>query len=140
MIYLLDTNVISELRPMRARQPHPSVIRWFCSVPGNDLYLSSITVFELELGTLQAERRDPPKGTALRIWLERHVLPTFSERILPIDTEVARRCAALHVPASRSERDAFIAATALVHNMTVVSRNTADFTPTGVPTLNPWQA
>ena len=98
---------------MRARQPHPSVIRWFRSVPGNDLYLSSITVFELELGTLQAERRDPPKGTGLRIWL---------------------------VPASRSERDGFIAATALVHNMTVVSRNTADFTPTGVPTLNPWQA
>ena len=125
---------------MRARQPHPSVIRWFRSVPGNDLYLSSITIFELELGTLQAERRDPPKGTALRTWLERHVLPTFFERILSIDTEVARRCAGLHLPETRSERDAFIAATALVYSMTVVTRNTADFAATGVPTLNPWQA
>ena len=140
MIYLLDTNVISELRPMRARQPHPSLIRWFRSVSDDSLYLSSITIFELELGTLQAERRDPPKGAALRTWLTRHVLPTFRERIISIDVEVAQRCAALHLPETRSERDAFIAATALVHNLTVVTRNTADFAPTGVRTLNPWQA
>ena len=140
MIYLLDTNVISELRPMRAREPHPSVVHWFRSVPETVLHLSSITIFELELGALQAQRRDLPKGRALRTWIDDHVIPTFHERVLPIDLEVAQRCAALHLEATRSERDAFIAATALVHNMTVVTRNTADFAPTGVSTLNPWQA
>lgn len=124
---------------MRARKPNPNVVRWVGLVPGNSLYLSTITIFELELGALQAERRDPPKGRALRTWIDRHVLPTFDGRILPVDTEVAQQCAALQVSETRSERDAFIAATALVHSMTVVTRNTADFTPTGVPTLDPWQ-
>jgi predicted nucleic acid-binding protein len=139
LIYLLDTNVISEMRPMRTRQPNPNVVRWVQSVPANSLYLSSITVFELELGALLAQRRDAPKGLALRTWIDRHVLPAFDERILSVDTKVAQRCAALQVPDARSERDAFIAATALVHCMTVVTRNTADFAPTGVTTLNPWQ-
>lgn len=140
MIYLLDTNVISEMRPMRARQPNPKVVRWATSVSGNSLYLSTITIFELELGALQAERRDPPKGRALRTWIDHYVLPTFHGRILPVTIEIAQQCAALQVPETRSERDAFIAATGLVHNMTVVTRNTADFTSTGVSVLNPWQA
>jgi predicted nucleic acid-binding protein len=138
-MYLLDTNVISEMRPMRTRQANLNVVRWACSVQASSLYLSTFTIFELELGALLAERRDPPKGMALRTWIDRYVLPTFDGRILPVDTEVAQRCAALQVPETRSERDAFIAATALVHNMTVVTRNTADFAPTGVPTLNPWE-
>ncbi len=125
---------------MRARQPNPNVVRWVRSVPGNSLYLSTITIFELELGALQAERRDPPKGRALRTWIDHYVLSTFDGRILPVDTEVAQQCAALQVPETRSERDAFIAATALVHGMTVATRNTADFAPTGVSTLNPWEA
>jgi predicted nucleic acid-binding protein len=137
-MYLLDTNVLSELRPMRARKPHPGVAAWFGSVPVGSLYLSSITIFELELGALQAERRDPPKGAALRTWIEDYVVPTFTERVIPVDLVVARRCAALHLPITRSERDAFIAATALVHNMTAVTRNTADFSSTGVATLDPW--
>lgn len=87
-----------------------------------------------------AERRDPAKGAILRIWLDDPVLPSFSERILPIDTAVARRSAALHVPALRPVREVLIAATALVHGMTVVTRNLADFVPTGVSLLNPWQA
>jgi toxin FitB len=140
LIYLVDTNVISELRETRSRRPNAGVAQWARSVPEASLYLSAMTIFELELGTLQALRRDPPKGNALRAWIDKQVMPTFSGRILAIDMEVAQRCAALHIPDSLSERDAFIAATALVHNLTVVTRNTADFVPTGVPILNPWNA
>ena len=139
-MYLLDTNVISELRRTRARPPHPRVARWAAAVPEEEIYLSSITIFELELGALQAAHRDPPKGTALRMWIDRQILPAFRERILPVDALVAQRCAALHLPKTRSERDAFIAATALVHNFTVVTRNIADFASTGVLALNPWEA
>ena len=94
-----------------------------------------IVIQELEIGVLLAERRDPAKGTILRTWLDKHVLPNFAERILPVDTS-----AALHVPHLRPVRDGLIAATALVHGMIVVTRNLADFVPTGVPLLNPWQA
>jgi predicted nucleic acid-binding protein len=73
-----------------------------------------------------------------RAWMDNHVLPEFAARVLPVDTAVAQRCARLHVPDRRAERDALIAATALVHGMTIVTRNIADFEPTGVPVLNPW--
>ncbi|WP_147482330.1 type II toxin-antitoxin system VapC family toxin, partial [Pseudomonas syringae] len=99
---------------------------------------SSITILELETGILRVERRDPTQGAALRMWLDHHVLKAFAGRILPIDTQVAKRCAQLHVPDSRSECDALIAATALVHGMTVVTRNTADFKSSGAALLNPW--
>jgi predicted nucleic acid-binding protein len=139
-MYLLDTNVISELRRTRSKPPNPQVAGWAASVSETDLYLSSMTVFELELGALLAARTDPVKGAVLRDWIDLNVLYVFHQRILPIDLEVAQRCAALHIAATRSDRDAFIAATALVHSMTVVTRNTTDFAPTGVRTLNPWQA
>lgn len=103
------------------------------------VFLSAIAVLELEMGVLRMERRDTAQGALLRTWLERQVLPTFSGRILTVDTAVARRCAALHVPDRRSDRDALIAATAIVHGMTVVTRNTADFEPTRVAMLNPWR-
>ena len=93
---------------------------------------------ELETGVLQIERRDTAQGALLRAWLDGHVLPEFAGRVLPVDTAVAQRCARLHVPDRRSERDALIAATALVHGMTVVTRNFADFVETGVPIVNPW--
>ena len=93
---------------------------------------------ELEVGILRVERRDSPQGERLRTWMRTRVLPEFSERTLLIDQAVALRCARLHVPDPRPERDAYVAATALVHGMTVVTRNVADFEPTGVPTLNPW--
>jgi predicted nucleic acid-binding protein len=102
------------------------------------MFLSAITVMELELGTLLAEQRDAVQGAMLRSWLNGQVLPAYLGRILVVDVQVAVRCAALHVPDRRSERDALIAATALVHGMTVVTRNVADFAPTGVPVLNPW--
>lgn len=137
-MYLLDTNVISELREPRARPADRRVLRWARSVPANVLYLSVVGILELQLGMLQVKRRDPIQAEVLRVWIEGKILPQFAGKVLPIDLEIARRCAALHVPDPRSERDAYIAATALVHNMIVVTRNIADFTPTGVPTLNPW--
>lgn len=104
-----------------------------------DLFVSSITLMELELGILSFERRDALQGAVLRSWFEQHVLPEFSGRTLAVDTAVALRCARLHVPDKRGERDALIAATALVHGMTVVTRNVPDFEPTGVQIINPWK-
>jgi toxin FitB len=130
--------VISELRKARAGRADRNVATWVRTVPAGSLFLSAIIIEELEIGVLLAERRDPPKGAILRSWLDHHVLPAFAERILPVDTVVARRSAALHVPAPRPARDRLIAAAALVHGMTVVTRNVADFEATGVPLLNPW--
>ena len=140
MTFLLDTNVISELRKARAGKADRNVAAWARSVPAGSLFLSAIVVQELEIGTLLVERRDPATGGILRAWLDVHVLPAFSDRILPVDTAVARRSAALHVPDPRPIRDRLIAATALVHGMTVVTRNVADFISTHVPLLNPWDA
>jgi len=138
-MYLLDTNVVSELRKVKARKAHPKVAAWNAKVAPTETFMSAITVLELELGILRVERRDPDQGSTMRGWMEQHVLPAFAGRVLSIDTAVAQRCAVLHVPDPRPERDAFIAATALVHGMTVVTRNVADFQATGVATLNPWE-
>ncbi|ECW9137179.1 type II toxin-antitoxin system VapC family toxin [Salmonella enterica] len=138
-MFVLDTNVVSELRKARAGKIDPNVAAWAESMDAADLFVSSITIMELELGILSVERRDAVQGSVLRSWLEQHVLPEFSGRTLPVDTAVALRCARLHVPDKRGERDALIAATALVHGMTVVTRNVADFEPTGVPIINPWK-
>lgn len=136
-MYLLDTNVISELR--RATKTHQCVRTWANALPAASLYLSVISILELEVGILLIERRDPKQGRILRAWMDSHVLPTFAGRILAIDTPVAQRCAALHVPNPRSDRDALIAATALVHGMTVVTRNVSHFQPMGVAIVNPWE-
>lgn len=138
-MYLLDTNVLSELRKVQARKADMNVAGWAASVDASELFVSTISLMELELGVLALERKDPAQGRLLRTWLEHHVLPEFEDRTLPVDTAVALRCARLHVPDKRSERDALIAATALVHSMTVVSRNSPDFEPTGVSLLNPWE-
>jgi len=140
-MYILDTNVISELR--KAKKTHPNVKKWAGRVPSSSLYISVISVLELEIGILLIDRRDngrrdKEQGAILRAWMDRHVLPTFSGRILAIDTAVAQRCAMLHVPNPRSDRDALIAATALVHGLTVATRNVADFERTGVGVVNPW--
>jgi toxin FitB len=137
-MFLLDTNVVSELRKVRLGKADPHVADWADSVDATDLYLSVITVQELEIGVLLAERRDPSQGAIFRAWLDGHVMPAFNGRILVVDTAVARRSARLHVPDPRPVRDGLIAATALVHGMVVVTRNVPDFDPTGVPTLNPW--
>ncbi len=138
-MYLLDTNVVSELRKIRLGKADRHVAAWADSIDANDLYLSVISIQELEIGALLAERRDPPQGAVFRAWLNGHVLPAFTDRILAVDTAVAQRSARLHVPDPRPVRDGLIAATALVHGMVVVTRNAVDFQPMGVDLLNPWQ-
>jgi predicted nucleic acid-binding protein len=139
MMFVLDTNVLSELRKVRLGKADPNLTAWAESVDASDLFVSAITIMELELGVLSIERKDAAQGILLRSWLEQHVLPEFFRRTLPVDTAVAQRCARLHVPDKRGERDALIAATALVHGMTVATRNIADFKDTGVGLINPWQ-
>ncbi|MGA2953193.1 MAG: type II toxin-antitoxin system VapC family toxin, partial [Caulobacteraceae bacterium] len=135
MTYLIDTNVWSELR--NRSRADSNVRTWAESANPAELYLSVVTVFELERGVLLIARRDAEQGSRLRRWLEERVLEPFDGRILPIDALIARRCAALHVPDPRPERDALIAATALMHGLTVVTRNVGDFQPMGVALLNP---
>lgn len=137
---LLDTNVVSELRKVGDGRADPGVMAWLAGTDASSCYVSALTLMELEIGILRVERRDPTQGNLLRRWMESRVMPEFAERTLPVDTTVALRCARLHVPDPRAERDALIAATALVHGMRVVTRNVADFAATGVPLLNPWTA
>jgi predicted nucleic acid-binding protein len=139
-MYLLDTNVVSELRKISAGKAHAGVASWADSVDAADLFISVITVQELEIGVLTVERRDAAQGRLLRAWFEDHALPAFAGRILPVSEAIARRSARLHVPDPRPVRDGLIAATALVHRMTVVTRNVADFATTGASILNPWEA
>jgi toxin FitB len=136
-MWLLDTNVLSELR--RQNRADPKVAVWSDALHPEELFLSAITILEIEAGALRIERRDKTQGAILRAWIDHRVLPAFAGRILPIDTAVALRCARLHVPNPRSERDALIAATALVHRLKVATRNVADFEPMGVELFNPWQ-
>ena len=138
-MYILDTNVVSEMRKVKDGKADRNVTAWEARVSSGALYLSVITILELEYGTLRLERRDPAQGSILRAWLEQHVIPAFRDRTLPIDTAVVKLCAGLHVPNRRPERDAMIAATALVHRMTVVTRNVIDFAAMGVPVINPWE-
>jgi toxin FitB len=138
-MYVLDTNVVSELRKVASGKADANVIAWNGTVAVASLYVSAITIHEIELGVLLMERREPATGALFRTWLDGHVLPAFAGRILAVDTAVARRSAGLHVPSTRPDRDAFIAATALVHAMIVVTRNVRDFEPMGVAVLNPWQ-
>jgi Predicted nucleic acid-binding protein, contains PIN domain len=138
-MYVLDTNVLSELRKVRLGKADANVAAWSASVDAADLFVSVLTIMELELGVLSIERKDASQGAVLRSWLEQQVLPEFSERTLPVDTAVAQCCARLHVPDRRGERDALIAASALVHGMAVVTRNVADFEPMAVTIVNPWE-
>ena len=135
-MFLLDTNVISELR--RPEKANRHVVEWASTVPAASFFLSVISILEIEIGTLQLARKDPARGALLRTWIDEQILPFFEGRILPVDTDVAQRCARLHIPDPRAERDALIAATAMVHSLTVVTRNSADFEVTGVALLNPW--
>jgi predicted nucleic acid-binding protein len=139
-VFLLDTNVVSELRTLRGRSPEPNVVAWASKEEANTFYISAISIMEIEIGVKRLDWRDPARGAILRAWIDGYILEEFSGRIIPIDAAVALRCAALHVPASAPLKDSLIAATALVHDMTVVTRNVADFAPTGVRLLNPWDA
>jgi toxin FitB len=138
--YLLDTNVVSELRKLSESSADANVTGWLSSRNASSFYISAITILELERGILAFQRRDNIQGERLRTWLETRVRPEFSGRILPIDDAIATRCAYLHIPDRRNEADALIAATALVHNLTVVTRNVRDFEGIGVAVFNPWHA
>ena len=137
-MYLLDTNALSELRKRRSGKMSPAVEAWAGSVDQADMYLSVITIMEIELGIALLERRDTRQAGVLRLWLHDKVMPAFAGRILPFDTTIALRCARLHVPDTKSERDAWIAATGLVHDLTIVTRNVVDFAGTDVTLLDPW--
>lgn len=137
-MFILDTNVVSELRKANAGKADRHVVAWAAGVATGSLYLTAITVLELETGVLSIERRDRAQGSMMRKWLDEQVMPAFAGRILAVDAQVALRCAKLHVPDRLSDRDALIAATALVHGMTVVTRNVADFKAARVALINPW--
>ena len=138
-MYLLDTNVISELRKIPLGRADLHVERWAKTTQASDLFISVITVEELEIGVRLALRQNADQGAVLQRWLHHYVLPAFQGRILAIDAVIALRSAALHVPNPRPIRDAFIAASAGVHHMQVVTRNTAAFMGTQVSVINPWE-
>lgn len=138
-MYLLDTNVVSELRKAKSGKAHRGVIDWASEVPAVLMFISVISLHELEHGVLLAERSDPAKGEVLRGWLDSSVVPAFSDRIVPVDASVATRAAALHVPDPTPFRDALIGATALVHGMIMVTRNVHDFERFArLGVVNPW--
>lgn len=137
-MYLLDTDVVCELRKVKARKAHPSVVAWNSTVTPTETFLSAISVLELERGVLRLERRDATQGAVMRAWIDEHVLPTFAGRILPIDAGVAQRSAELQIADPGPERDSLIAATALMNGMTIVTRNVRDYESTGVAVVNPW--
>jgi hypothetical protein len=136
-MYLLDTNVVSELR--KGTRANAMVRAWAGRTPAGLFWISTISILELEIGVLRIERRDAAQGALLRQWLEQWVLIQFKDRLLGVDATIARACARLHVPDPRPKRDALIAATALVHGLTVVTRDTADFEAMEAPLLNPWK-
>ena len=137
MKYLLDTNVISEVRKSKARA-EPVVRAWAARQVAADLAVSVITIMEIEIGIARAGRRDVAQANVLRAWFSDDLLRAFDRRILPVDLEVARTAARMHVPDPGAERDVLIAATAITRGLTVVTRNTADFERLGVALIDPW--
>lgn len=138
-MFLLDTNVVSESRRIGSGRANAGVVAWLAGVEPATSFISAMTLYELELGILLLERRDTGQAGILRQWLNDAVIPGFSGRILALTDEVALRCASLLVPDPASERDSWIAATALVHGLTIVTRNVADFARMPAPLVNPWQ-
>jgi predicted nucleic acid-binding protein len=138
--YLLDTNVVSELRKVGDGKADPNVTAWISSQDSRDLFMSAITILELERGILSMQRRDAAQGSRLRAWMDSRVRPEFAKRVISIDDAIATRCAHLHIPDRRNEADAIIAATALVHGLAVVTRNIQDFQGAGVVLVDPWRA
>jgi predicted nucleic acid-binding protein len=133
-MYLVDTDVFSELRRSR-RSRH--VVGWFGHVNATDLFLSVVTIGEIELGISRQQHVNPVFAQQLADWLDL-TLRAYGERILPLTVGIARRWGRLAVQLGNKQLDLAIAATALEHGLTVVTRNVSDFEPTGVPVLNPF--
>ena len=138
-MFILDTNVVSELRKAKAGKANRGVTEWAKEVSMVSLFMSVISLHELEHGVLLAERRDSQQGDVLRQWLDKSVMAAFADRFLPVNESVARLAASYHVPNPAPFRDALIAATAHVNSMTVVTRNATDFERFDqVEIINPW--
>jgi predicted nucleic acid-binding protein len=133
-VYLLDTDVLSELRK---RRRNPNVASWVRTVPGSELHLSTVTFFELERGIERQRKADHTFAKDLSAWLEL-TLRAFGDRILPLTVNIARRWGRLAAQIGNKELDLAIAATALEHGLTVVTGNETHFKPSGVPVLNPF--
>ena len=138
-MYLLDTNIISESRKLGTYRIDPRAARWFAQVDVETTFISAMTIFELERGVRQMERRDVTQGSALRRWLDDQIMTTYENRTLPLSRAVAQICASLHIPDPKSERDAWIAATAIDAKLTLVSRNVQDFANMSVDLINPFE-
>jgi toxin FitB len=137
-MYLLDTNIVSEGRKLGTPRIDPQAAHWLVQVDAETTFVSAMTMFELERGVRQMERRDAKQGAALRHWLDQQVTTTYEHRTLPLTRTVALVCAGLHIPDPKSERDAWIAATAIDAGLTLVTRNVDDFVGMGVKLLNPF--
>ena len=137
---LLDTNVVSELRKVGDGKADLNVTAWLSGRDARDLYISAITVLELERGIIGIQRRDVEQGARLRTWMDSRVRPEFAQRIIAIDGAIATRFPQLHILDRRNEADALIAAKAIVHGLTVVTRNIRDFEGAGVILVDPWRA
>jgi toxin FitB len=137
-MYLLDTNVISESRKLGTPRVDPRAARWLAEVDAETSFISAMTIFELERGVRQMERRDTKQGFALRRWLNDQIMTTYEHRTLPLSRAVALICADLHIPDPKSERDAWIAATSIDAGLILVTRNVADFDNMGVTLINPF--
>lgn len=134
-MYLIDTDVLSELRK---RKSDANVARWFDTVASTDLFLSTVTIFEIEFGIEQRQRDNPAFANDLAAWLGA-VLRLYGERVLPLTINVARRWGRISAQVGNKNLDLAIAATALEHGLTVVTRNVAHYAPTGVEVANPFE-
>ena len=138
-MFLLDTNIVSEIRKIQQGKANPHLAAWVRQTPANQMYISAITLLELEKGIMRIERQDEQQGTILRAWLDQQVKPAFRGRILPFDEYTAPICATMHTPNPQPITDSLIAAIAKQHGLTVVTRNVKDFAETGVKIFNPFQ-
>jgi toxin FitB len=134
--YLFDTNVISELR--KGRRANKGASAWAMTIPEDQIFLSVITLHEIERGILGAERSGRPEASILRTWFDRELQPSYVFRTLPVTPEIALKAAPFAVARTVELADHLIAATALVHGLTLVTHNTRHFTHTGVPLFDPF--